>query len=285
MESAEERTKSIGRELLESGRIRGLLALIADKSGVRPGLLQKPEEVNSLVLQPRYLLAPTVHTLQAVDSKTTLGIVARGCDERALVELAKAGQVDLQHVVLIGLACDEETARQCGCSRPYPRSIDVGEKVERVGGAEPSGETMVHQGKQIKWTAELARCLKCYGCRNACPLCICPECKIGLDMWVQTGVVPPDPLSFHLIRAYHLADKCIDCGSCQDACPAGIPLRKLHQYLLKVLEERLAYVPGLDANQQSPLFTDLKRAPFCGPEIPRWMSTLGGNEQGELKGE
>ncbi len=285
MESAAERTKSIGRELLESGRIIGLLALISDKSGVRPGLLQKPEEVSSLVLQPRYLLAPMVHTLQAVDSKTTLGIVARGCDERALVEMAKAGQVDLQRVVLVGLACDEETARQCGCSRPYPRKIDVGQRVEGIKGIEPSGEAMMHQGRQVDWTAELARCLKCYGCRNACPLCVCPECKIGLDMWVQTGVVPPDPLSFHLIRAFHLADKCIDCGSCQDACPAGIPLRTLHRHLLKMLEERLAYVPGLDASQQSPLFSDLKRAPFCGPEIPRWMSTLGGDEQGELKGE
>jgi ferredoxin len=281
MESAEDKIRSISRELLESGRITGLLALIADEAGVRPGFLQRPEEVSSLVLEPTYLLAPLVRALQAMDSKTTLGIVARGCDERALVELAKAGQVDLERIVLIGLACDEETARQCGCGRPYPRKIDVGQKINGKKGRATSG----HPGQQIDWNAELARCLKCYGCRNACPLCICPECKIGLAMWVQTGVVPPDPLSFHLIRAFHLADKCIDCGSCQDACPAGIPLRELHRYLLKMLEERLAYVPGLEVDQQSPIFADLKRNPFLGLEIPRWMSTLAEIEPGEVKEE
>jgi ferredoxin len=226
-----------------------------------------------------------VRSLQAMDSRATLGIVARGCDERALVELAKAGQVDLDRVVLIGLACDEKTSGRCGCRRPYPRKIDVGEKVD--GGKEGTalGETLAKQGQQINWMAELARCLKCYGCRNACPLCICPECKIGLMMWVQTGVVPPDPLSFHLIRAFHLVDKCIECGNCQEACPAGIPLQGLHRHLLRMLEERLGYVPGLEVDRQSPLFTDLKRDPFCGLEVPRWMSTLEENEPGEVKGE
>jgi ferredoxin len=281
MESAEDKIRIISRELLESGRITGLLALISDKAGARPGFLQSPEEVSSLVLEPTYLLAPLVRALQAMDSKATLGIVARGCDERALVELAKAGQVDLERIVLIGLACDEQTARQCGCGRPYPRKIDVGQKINGKKGS----ATSEHPGQQINWSAELARCLKCYGCRNACPLCICPECKIGLAMWVQTGVVPPDPLSFHLIRAFHLADKCIDCGSCQDACPAGIPLRELHRYLLKMLEEHLAYVPGLEVDQQSPIFTDLKRSPFLGLEISRWMSTLAEIEPGEVKGK
>lgn len=276
MESAEERTRSLGRELLESGRITGLLSIIADREGTRPGFLRKPDEVDSLVLEPRYLLAPVCRTLQAMDPEATLGIVARGCDERALVELAKAGQVNLGRIVLIGLACEEEIARQCGCGRPYPRKIDVGQKIDGSKGNVSSGEGSGRPGQQLDWNAELARCLKCYGCRNACPLCICPECKIGLAMWVPTGVVPPDVFSFHLIRAFHLADKCIDCGNCQDACPAGIPLRELHRHLLKMLEERLGYVPGLEVDRQSPLFTDLKHDPFNGPKIPRWMNTLTG---------
>jgi len=276
MESAEEKARNLGRELLESGRITGLLALISEQGGIRPALLKNPEELKSLVLKPGYLLAPICRDLQTMDSKATLGIVARGCDERALIELAKAGQVDLGRVVLIGQACEKDVARQCGCARPYPRKIDVGEKIE---------ESSNSQGQQINWNIELARCMKCYGCRNACPLCICPDCKLGLAMWVPTGWVPPDRLSFHMIRAFHLADKCIDCGSCQDACPAGIPLRDLHRYLLKMLEERLNYVPGLEVDRQSPLFSDLKNDPFTGPKISRWMNSLNKNDSGEGKGK
>lgn len=281
MESAVEQTKILAGELLESGRVAGILALVSEQGRIRPGFLQRPEELNDLVLEPIYLLAPIARTIQTMDFQATVGIVARGCDERALVELAKTGQVDLGRMVLIGLACDEEIARHCGCRQPYPREIDVGEKVDSSQTDPPSSVAE----EKIDWPAELARCLKCYGCRNACPLCICPECKLAIPMWVQTGIVPPDPLSFHLIRAFHLVDKCVDCGSCQDACPAGLPLRKLHQHLLKMLEERLGYVPGMEVDRQSPLFPDLWRTPFLGSKIPRWTSTLGENGSGEMKGE
>jgi ferredoxin len=106
-----------------------------------------------------------------------------------------------------------------------------------------------------------------------------------VPMWVQTGVVPPDPLSFHLIRAFHLVDKCVDCGNCEDACPAGLPLRKLHKHLLRILEERLGYVPGREVDRQSPLFSDLWCTPFLDSKIPRWMSTLGENGSGEMRRE
>jgi ferredoxin len=281
MQSPIEQTKIIARELLESGRVAGVLALISEEGRIRPGFLKTMEEVDSLVVEPRYLLAPLARTIQATDSQVTFGIVARGCDERALVELAKAEQVDLGRMVLIGLACNEEIARRCGCRQPYPRKIDVGTKIDLTSAEKFSSTAEA----KIDWPAELARCLKCYGCRNACPLCICPECKLAVPMWVQTGVVPPDPLSFHLIRAFHLVDKCVDCGSCEDACPAGLPLRKLHQHLLKMLEERLGYVPGMDADRQSPLFLDLWRTPFLDSKIPRWTSTLEENGSGEMKGE
>ncbi|MBU4490422.1 MAG: hypothetical protein KKE79_07285, partial [Actinobacteria bacterium] len=78
----------------------------------------------------RYPVASIVRRLQSAKPGIRLAVVVRGCDERALIELAKQGQVDMEHLVLLGLACGEELAGACGCSQPYPSEVLEGEKAE-----------------------------------------------------------------------------------------------------------------------------------------------------------
>lgn len=113
------------------------------------------------------------------------------------------------------------------------------------------------------WQRELSRCIKCYGCRDVCPVCICDECELESPEWVSRGEIPPDFPLFHLIRAYHVADYCIGCGECEATCPMGIPLRTIHSLVHRQPPEMIfEYVPGLDSSTKERLIKQAKEDPI-----------------------
>jgi ferredoxin len=248
--------REVARRLLLDGKVAGVVGLRSEHGHVSPHLFTPPDDLTALALEPRYPLALVCRTILSGFPRGKLGVVVRGCDERALVEMAKLEQVDMDRLVFIGLACSEALARQCACARPYPSRVDAG---EQVAGVVPADDERVRgllergvEGRLAFWQAEFDRCIKCYGCRNACPVCICDECVLEQACWVEQGQIPPE-LPFHLIRFYHIADKCVGCGACAAVCPMDIPLSTFYTVLREKLRELFDYEPGLDVTQRSPL--------------------------------
>jgi len=99
-----------------------------------------------------------------------------------------------------------------------------------------------------------ARCIKCYGCREACPICHCETCTIQSDSpeWMEKGVIPPSPM-FHLIRMVHMADSCTNCGQCEEVCPSEIPLARIWHEINVKMQDEFNYIPGYDVEQKPPL--------------------------------
>jgi len=91
------------------------------------------------------------------------------------------------------------------------------------------------------WDRHLARCLRCYACRNVCPACNCKECAFEQAVpgwqqdarWISKAVTLSENYTFHLIRMFDVAGRCIDCGECEQVCPVDIPLRNLYRKVLK----------------------------------------------------
>ena len=261
------KVRELAGRLLLDGDVVGVVGLRAEHGYVRPHLFIGEDDLTTLVLEPRQPLALVCRTILShlPSEQAKLGIVVRGCDERALIEMAKLEQVDMERLVLIGVACSEDQARQCVCERPYPHRIDVGEKAE---GIAPRDDERVRRLLALNveerlsfWRHEFARCIKCYGCRNACPVCLCDECALEEACWVEPGQIPPE-LPYHLIRAYHIADKCVGCGACEASCPMDIPLTILYALLREKLKELFDYQPGLEVGQRSPLMTTLEEMPI-----------------------
>ena len=101
----------------------------------------------------------------------------------------------------------------------------------------------------------LSPCIRCYACRNACPLCYCPTCFVdeAKPQWVGKGQDPIDVRTFHFLRAYHCAGRCTDCGACERACPVGINMRLLTRKLEKDCQEQFGWEAGLSLEQRPAL--------------------------------
>ena len=103
---------------------------------------------------------------------------------------------------------------------------------------------------------EFRRCMKCYGCREACPLCFCDDCCLEAEgpEWVPGGYTPAAPF-FHLTRMVHMVDACTNCGQCSEVCPCEIPVAKLWSTVNNKVKDVYGYVSGFKTNQPIP-FTE-----------------------------
>jgi formate dehydrogenase subunit beta len=128
------------------------------------------------------------------------------------------------------------------------RDIDVFEDVKNI-------ENMGSDEKWEFFTSMVSSCIRCYACRNVCPLCYCPTCFVdeSQPQWVGKSIDPTDTMTFHILRAYHCAGRCTDCGACERACPVGIPVRQFTKKLNKDALEIFSWEAGLTMEQRPAL--------------------------------
>ncbi len=132
-----------------------------------------------------------------------------------------------------------------------PKGLDIRAKVEgamfklgdkcRKKDFEALGEG---KDRLKKIMTETSRCIKCYSCISACPICYCVDCTTKNPSYITPGEVPPN-FMFHLIRFAHIASSCVNCGQCQELCPSEIP-NALFMHAQQVeLEAMFGHTPGI----------------------------------------
>ena len=250
-----EKVKAYVKELLDEGQIAGFLGLRLMNGHVLPYLFTKPEELDDFsageVNSPgdaRYPLNKMMLQMVRKDPSIKVAVLVRGCDERNLIEMFKWNQITKANVIPVGIGCPSELAEYCECRKPWPDAMIEGEQTE----AKPnkSVEAILELGLPERlehWKKEFRQCIKCYGCRDVCPVCFCKECTMATDELIPSGEM------FHLLRATHMAGRCIDCGLCEEACPARIHLRTLYKEVAEIVDNEFGYRPGYTTDRKSPL--------------------------------
>ncbi len=118
-------------------------------------------------------------------------------------------------------------------------------------------EAMSPEERFAFWRGELSRCIRCNACRNVCPACSCEKCVFdNADSGVQNKAAADsfEENLFHIIRAFHVASRCTDCGECSRVCPQNIPLHLLNRKFIKDINELYGdYQAGADFETRPPL--------------------------------
>jgi len=97
--------------------------------------------------------------------------------------------------------------------------------------------------ENLKITSYFERCMKCMGCVYECPICICED--VCMVKGIGRGEVPPPP-QFLIFRMLHVADSCVNCGQCDDACCANIPISRIFQKVQRKYWRDTGFVPGIN---------------------------------------
>ena len=118
-------------------------------------------------------------------------------------------------------------------------------------------EAMSAEERFAFWRSELSKCIRCNACRNVCPACSCVKCVFdNPNTGVQNKAAADDfeENLFHIIRAFHVAGRCTDCGECSRVCPQGIPLHLLNRKFISDIDELYGeYQAGEEVGQRHPV--------------------------------
>jgi len=241
------------RELLKAGTVQCVIGYAAgsNEKTARPVFVRKPEDAHSLIFDHRctdnlavYLLKPEVKGLGK------LAVVATVPAARTVLQLASEFQLVDGQVLVLGAGADGKVAELANF-----------EAIEKFAGEAPAGlseqekallakiEAMSLQERWAFWQSEFSRCIKCYACRQACPMCYCTKCivEVNQPQWIPVAPHDEGNLEWHLVRAMHLAGRCINCGFCAKACPMAIPLNLLTQKLAEEAKAAFGAMAGASA--------------------------------------
>ena len=173
-------------------------------------------------------------------------------DTYSFTQLLKENRITREDVYAIGVPCQDtlDGSQPCeSCSGKKHVSCDELLGVDENEEASPNTkrmeevsklEAMTSEQRFEFWRNELSRCIRCNACRNICPACTCETCVFDNNALYTTQKVAETDFEenlFHIIRAWHVAGRCTDCGECSRVCPQNIPLYLLNRKFIKDINE------------------------------------------------
>jgi len=86
----------------------------------------------------------------------------------------------------------------------------------------------------------LEKCTACNICIRGCPVCYCIDCILMQKRKEKTI----NNVAYQLTRVAHVADRCVECGNCDNNCPQNLPLSEYFQSLIDTFKEKFNYKAG-----------------------------------------
>ncbi len=206
--------------------------------------------------------------------QATVLVFLKPNDTYSFTQLLKENRITKDDVYVIGVPCQDSVSdpshvcANCVGKKhvTYDELIGVDEEAQAKIAETPNTErfeqvakleAMNEADRYAFWRGELSRCIRCNACRNVCPACTCEKCVFDNNALYTSQKVAQTSFEenlFHIIRAWHVAGRCTDCGECSRVCPQGIPLHLLNRKFIKDINEIYGdYQAGSDMETKPPM--------------------------------
>jgi ferredoxin len=239
------------KELLETSAVKVVIGYEEGTGNKTRALIaEKPEDADKLIFDSRCIqnLATSL-TKKEIKEKGKIAVAATLPVMRSIIQLASEFQINDSNVIVLGITPDNKLVEFGNLvdveTFVHKFQIDIDERNKEM---LDKLEHMTQAERWKFWIDELAPCFKCYACRAACPMCYCHRCTVDFNQpqWIPVASTEIGNLEWHMMRAIHLAGRCIDCDACYNACPLAIPINLLTKKMLLDAKEHFGgYQPAL----------------------------------------
>jgi ferredoxin len=248
------------KELLENKTVQVIIGYEPGSAGlVRPAFITDPSKTDRLIYDERCVQNLAVYlTKHEVKHLGKIAIVASLPVMRSIMMLIAEQQVIAENIQILGVSSDGKLLdiSDIQVMQGFIERSDLGNPAKDKILLEELNKLSPEE-KFAYWQKELSKCIKCYACRQACPMCYCTRCSVEVNQpqWIPVQANTHGNMEWHILRAMHLAGRCISCGECGRACPVGIPCHLLTMHLADQVHNYFKVYAGTSGKMSSVLST------------------------------
>jgi ferredoxin len=252
------RTKA--KELLLAKTADVVIGYEEGTAGVaRPAFITNPENSDKLIYDERCVHNLAVYlTKKEVSKLGKPAVVATLPVMRSIMMLLSEKQITAENIVVLGISENNELLDFGNVEdlKAYIDKCELGSP-EKFKALISDIQKLTLQERFEYWTKELSKCVKCYACRQACPMCFCARCAVEVNQpqWIPVQANAYGNMEWHILRAMHLAGRCVSCGECGRVCPVEIPCHLLTVFLAEYVHDQFNVYAGTSDNMKSALST------------------------------
>jgi ferredoxin len=243
------------KELFQNGKVDVMIGYAEGPAkSVRPHFAVSPGDADNFIFDERCKNNLAGYVRKAELKKLgRIGFVANLPSIKTIMQLASENQIIDGQVIALAINKEGKVAvldnfadmQNFIASATPGAPPPIMQKVEEL-------KAKTREERWDYWTKELSNCIKCYACRSACPLCYCEQCAVENNnpQWIPIAPHWQGNIEWHILRAMHLAGRCIGCGECSRACPADIPVGMFNMVLNGFIVENFGQQAGLKPDAQ-----------------------------------
>jgi len=255
-----DKINKIATELLATGKVQIIIGYAEGSKGrIRPFFARNEKECEKLIFDERCVQNLAVYLYKEETSRRgQQAIVANISTLRGIIRLTTEKQIKEDDLIAI-IASDKEQPFEAHTFEDIENYLS-----NQTFQLNESDKTLLEQlnamtpsERRTFWQNEMENCIRCYACRQACPLCYCSQCVVEVNQpqWIPATANRTGNTEWHIMRAMHLAGRCVECGQCGKVCPENIPIHLLPIRLAEEMKILYGSTTGISKDENCEMST------------------------------